>query len=130
MRKKKVTPGASEAKQRSPRRKHPRTATGKKADSELRASAEEKSRAGARERTEEGHLMAGRIPPSRKHAGRAAGATRKVDDAIRTHTPVTEDEKLLQQPRMVLTSRGLIHGGSCGSWASSSKALIRSRRWR
>jgi len=98
MRKKKVTPGASEAKQRSPRRKHPRTATGKKADSELRASAEEKSRAGARERTEEGHLMAGRIPPSRKHAGRAAGATRKVDDAIRTHTPVTEDEKLLQQP--------------------------------
>ena len=53
-----------------------------------------------RERTEEGHLMAGRLPPSRETAGRQAGATRKVDDAIRTYTP-TEDEKLLQQPSSV-----------------------------
>lgn len=78
--------------------KLPRTATGKKADPSLRASVEEEARAGTRERTEEGHLMAGRMPPSRMATGRAVGAARKVDEAIRSYTPVTEDEKLLQQP--------------------------------
>jgi uncharacterized protein (TIGR00730 family) len=78
--------------------KHPRTATGKKADPSLRAAAEAKARAGTRERTEEGHLMAGRMPPSQMASGRAVGATRKVDEAIRSYTPVTEDEELLQQP--------------------------------
>ncbi len=42
--------------------------------------------------------MAGRLPPSRATPARQAGATRKIDDAIRTYTPMTEDEKLLQQP--------------------------------
>jgi uncharacterized protein (TIGR00730 family) len=51
-----------------------------------------------RERTEEGHLMAGRLPPSQVTEGRQVGATRKVDDAIRTYMPMTEDEKLLQTP--------------------------------
>ena len=41
--------------------------------------------------------MAGRLPPSQVAAGRQVGATRKIDEAIRTYTP-TEDEKLLQQP--------------------------------
>lgn len=42
--------------------------------------------------------MAGRIPPSRETPARQSGPTRKIDDAIRSYTPVTEDEKLLQQP--------------------------------
>jgi uncharacterized protein (TIGR00730 family) len=80
------------------RKRHARTASGKKADPSSLASAEENARAGLRERTEEGHLMAGRLPPSRATPARQAGATVKIDDAIRTYTPVTEDEKLLQQP--------------------------------
>lgn len=98
MRKKKVTASKSVARSSKARTRHPRTATGKKADTALRASAEESARAGTRERTEEGHLMAGRIPPSRVTASRAAGATRRVDEAIRSYSVVTEDEKLLQQP--------------------------------
>jgi uncharacterized protein (TIGR00730 family) len=96
MKKKKATP-AVEPIGKKRRKRHPRTASGKKADPSSLASAEERSRAGMRERTEEGHLMAGRLPPSRVAAGRQAGATRKIDEAIRTYTP-TEDEKLLQQP--------------------------------
>ncbi len=42
-------------------------------------------------------MMAGRLPPSRATAARQAGATRTIDEAIRSYTPVTEDEKLLQQ---------------------------------
>ena len=42
--------------------------------------------------------MAGRLPPSRATPARQVGATVKVDDSIRSYTPVTEDEKLLQQP--------------------------------
>jgi uncharacterized protein (TIGR00730 family) len=80
------------------KKRHPRTASGKKADARSLASAEENARAGMRERTEEGHLMAGRLPPSHAVPGRQAGATRKVDDAIRSYTPLTEDEKLLQPP--------------------------------
>jgi uncharacterized protein (TIGR00730 family) len=75
----------------------PRTATGKKADPTLIAEAEADSREGLRERTEEGHLAAGRRPPSREALGRRSGATKiLVDQSIRDWSPpVTEDEKLL-----------------------------------
>jgi uncharacterized protein (TIGR00730 family) len=54
---------------------------------------------GLRGRTEEGHLKAGRTPPSQMTALRSSGATREVDDAIRNpYAIVTEDEKLLQRP--------------------------------
>jgi uncharacterized protein (TIGR00730 family) len=98
MARKKVIAGKTTAKKTKARVKHPRTATGKKADAALRASVEKEAREGTRERTEAGHLMAGRMPPSQKDVGRVSGATRKVDDAIRSYSPVTEDEKLLQQP--------------------------------
>ena len=98
MKKKKTTAAKPAAKKRVAPRRHPRTATGKKANMELLESAEKGARAGTRERTEEGHLMAGRMPPSQIAVGRRSGATRKVDDAIRSDAPVTEDEKLLQQP--------------------------------
>ena len=97
MKKKKSTAAKETRTARKPKR-HPRTASGKKADASSLASAEQNARAGLRERTEEGHLMAGRLPPSRATGGRQVGATRKVDDAIRSYTPMTEDEKLLQQP--------------------------------
>ncbi|HVF40107.1 MAG TPA: TIGR00730 family Rossman fold protein [Gemmatimonadaceae bacterium] len=79
--------------------KQPRTPTGKKASVATRATAEEKARAGMRERTEEGHRMAGRRPPSETSPGRRATDARPIDDSIRNlMVPVTEDEKLLQQP--------------------------------
>jgi len=74
-----------------------RTAGGKKLDSEVMASAEQQALQGLKQRTEEGHLKAGRTPPSQQGTGRRSGATRVVDDAIRSFGPVTEDEKLLQQ---------------------------------
>lgn len=53
-----------------------------------------------RERTEAGHLAAGRTPPSQRSPdAREAGATRVIDDAIRSYVgPLTEDQKLLQTP--------------------------------
>lgn len=96
--KKKATSGKTAAKPKGARSRHARTATGKKADPKLLASAEASAREGSRERTEEGHRMAGRTPPSKVAAGRQAGATVIVDEAIRSHRTVTEDEKLLQQP--------------------------------
>ena len=76
----------------------PRTATGKKSDPALSAEAEAESREGLRERTEEGHIAAGRLPPSREAPVRRSGATRiLVDHSIRDWIPpVTEDEKLLR----------------------------------
>jgi uncharacterized protein (TIGR00730 family) len=74
-----------------------RTAGGKKLNPEVMASAEQQALEGLKQRTEEGHLKAGRTPPSQQVSGRRAGGTRVVDDAIRG-MPVTEDEKLLQQP--------------------------------
>jgi len=75
-----------------------RTAGGKKLNPEVMASAEQKALEGLKQRTEEGHLKAGRTPPSQGGSGRrSSGATRLVDDAIRDAAPVTEDEKLLQQ---------------------------------
>src|SRR3954468_10395753 len=73
-----------------------RTAGGKKLNAEVMASAEQKALEGLKQRTEEGHLKAGRTPPSQVSTKRAAGAS-VVDDSIRA-APVTEDEKLLQQP--------------------------------
>jgi uncharacterized protein (TIGR00730 family) len=76
--------------------KHARTATGKKSDPQLLAAASLTAQQGLKERTEAGHRAAGRTPPSEKTHARVSGATRIVDDAIRTYTePVTEDEKLL-----------------------------------
>jgi uncharacterized protein (TIGR00730 family) len=82
---------------KAPKARAPRTATGKKADPTLIAEAEADSREGLRERTEEGHLAAGRRPPSREAPGRRSGATKiLVDQSIRDWSPpVTEDEKLL-----------------------------------
>jgi uncharacterized protein (TIGR00730 family) len=70
----------------------------RKMNSATMASAESNSMAGLRERTEVGHLAAGRVPPSQSQDSRRAGATRLVDDSIRNVyvAPVTEDEKLLQ----------------------------------
>src|SRR5215217_6860299 len=77
----------------------PRTASGKKADPGTMANAAANALDGLRERTEQGHLKAGRTPPSQTPALRSSGATREVDDAIRNpYATVTEDEKLLQQP--------------------------------
>src|SRR4051812_38979054 len=73
-----------------------RTAGGKKLNPEVMASTEQKALEGLKQRTEEGHLKAGRTPPSQQD-GRRSGATRVVDDAIRDAAPITEDEKLLQQ---------------------------------
>ena len=77
-----------------------RTASGKKANPELLASAQQEAQQGARERTEEGHLAAGRVPPSQGVEKRVSGATaRVIDDAIRDwRPPMTEDEKLLSAP--------------------------------
>jgi hypothetical protein len=84
-----------------------KTATGKVADVAERAQAERGAREGLRERTEAGHVKAGRTPPSQTDGGRQAGPVkivapqpteRPIDHAIRDYIPppVTEDEKLLR----------------------------------
>ena len=84
---------------RRSRRKSARTATGKQSDPALLAQASQTALEGLRERTEEGHLAAGRTPPSQKTGQRRSGSSKVIDDAIRdVYVPVTEDEKLLQQP--------------------------------
>ena len=76
-----------------------RTASGKKSDPQLLAAAALGAQEGLRERTEAGHLWAGRTPPSQQSASRNSGAARVVDDSIRSYVgPVTEDQKLLQTP--------------------------------
>jgi uncharacterized protein (TIGR00730 family) len=82
-----------------------RTAGGKKLNPEVLASAEQKALEGLKQRTEEGHLKAGRTPPSQQGPAKLATVTRRIDDAIRDSAPVTEDEKLLQQtgPRLDFT---------------------------
>jgi len=76
----------------------PRTAAGKKPQPDLLASAGFKAIAGVRERTEAGHLAAGRVPPSRPADQRRAAGAPVIDDSIREvfSAPVTEDEKLLR----------------------------------
>jgi len=81
---------------RAPKQKVARTASGKKASPEVLAEASATAREGMRERTEAGHRMAGRTPPSEKSPARSSGAVKVVDDSIRSYAPVTEDEKLLQ----------------------------------
>jgi len=83
-------------KPKSRRKKSARTTTGKPMNSAVLASAEESSLAALKERTEVGHRKAGRTPPSQATDVRHAGATRVIDEAIRDHVVVTEDEKLLQ----------------------------------
>src|SRR5438132_3500248 len=88
-----------ERKQRIARTSTARTAGGKKASPEVMAEAAITASEGLRERTEAGHRAAGRTPPSEKTPARTSGATRIIDDAIRSPgPPVTEDEKLLQGP--------------------------------
>ena len=67
-------------------------------DPDRRADAEKRALEGVRERTEEGHLLAGRTPPSQGTSPRTSGAHRSVDTAIRDAVVLTEDAKLLQQP--------------------------------
>jgi uncharacterized protein (TIGR00730 family) len=86
------------AKPKTRRKKSARTTTGKPMNPAVLASAEESSLAGLKERTEVGHLKAGRTPPSQVADTRQAGATRVIDEAIRDHVVETEDEKLLQRP--------------------------------
>ncbi|HXC26056.1 MAG TPA: TIGR00730 family Rossman fold protein [Gemmatimonadaceae bacterium] len=79
--------------------KPPRTASGKRVNPGLLETASAEALAGTKERTETGHIKAGRTPPSQTTAARQSGATRVIDDSIRDYSPtVTEDEKLLQAP--------------------------------
>ena len=90
----------TKSKPRAKRAGTPRTASGKRADPGLLAAAQQEAQQGARQRTEEGHLAAGRVPPSQGVETRVSGATaRVIDDAIRDwRPPITEDEKLLSGP--------------------------------
>src|SRR5437762_8527353 len=98
MKKNKDKTDAGRASATAPKSTKARTAGGKKLNPQVMASAEQKALEGLKQRTEEGHLKAGRTPPSQGvAAGRRSGDTVVIDDAIRT-APVTEDEKLLQQP--------------------------------
>jgi uncharacterized protein (TIGR00730 family) len=74
-------------------------------DPDRRASAEKRALEGLKERTEEGHLLAGRTPPSQGTSPRTSGAHRTVDTSIRDAVALTEDAKLLQQPGGVGTRR-------------------------
>ncbi len=80
---------------RAPRKTTARTAGGKKADPATLKAAERESREGLRERTEAGHLAAGRLPPSQEGGARRSGATKVVDESIRSANLHTEDAKLL-----------------------------------
>ncbi|HET9426396.1 MAG TPA: TIGR00730 family Rossman fold protein [Gemmatimonadaceae bacterium] len=82
-----------------PNKRKARTATGKKADPGTLAAAALDSQEGLRERTEAGHRAAGRTPPSAVSPKRMSGATRIVDDDIRSYAGlITEDQKLLETP--------------------------------
>ena len=61
-----------------------------------RADAEKRALEGFKERTEAGHLLAGRTPPSQGTTPRTSGAHRSVDTSIRDAVVLTEDAKLLQ----------------------------------
>ncbi|HEY8795784.1 MAG TPA: TIGR00730 family Rossman fold protein [Gemmatimonadaceae bacterium] len=80
------------------------TGTGKPAEAGIIADAEERARAALRERTEQGHILAGRTPPSQRVPRvQTSGPTkikanaRPFDYSIRDDRPLTEteDEKLL-----------------------------------
>ena len=65
---------------------------------DLLRSASQEAVDGLRERTEQGHLAAGRTPPSQTSAARTSGAHQAIDTSIRDVLAVTEDAKLLQLP--------------------------------
>jgi uncharacterized protein (TIGR00730 family) len=89
----------AKAAKRSTAPRKARSATGKRMDPDRRADAESKALEGVKARTEEGHLAAGRTPPTMETPGRSKGASRIVDESIRDYpTVVTEDEKLLATP--------------------------------
>jgi uncharacterized protein (TIGR00730 family) len=80
------------------------TGTGKRANPKIIADAEERARAALRERTEQGHILAGRTPPSQRvprvqtsGPTKIKANTRPLDFSIRDDRPLTEteDEKLL-----------------------------------
>jgi|SRR5664279_615958 len=80
------------------------TGTGKHVKPAEIADAEERARAGLRERTEQGHILAGRTPPSQRVPRVQTSGPRKIkanirpfDYSIRDDRPLTEteDEKLL-----------------------------------
>jgi uncharacterized protein (TIGR00730 family) len=92
---------AGDDRKRRARTPQARTATGKKADPDVLARAEESAREYLRERTEFGHIAAGRTPPSQAEGARRSGATKvHVDESIRSYIGplITEDQKLLQTP--------------------------------
>ena len=80
------------------------TGTRKRARPVIIADAEERARAALRERTEQGHILAGRTPPSQRvprvqtsGPTKIKANTRPLDFSIRDDRPLaeTEDEKLL-----------------------------------
>ena len=98
----KSTPDAT--KKKKGKKKAVVTGTGKRANPGIIADAEERARAALRERTEQGHILAGRTPPSQRVPRvQTSGPTkikaspRPIDFSIRDDRPLTEteDEKLL-----------------------------------
>ncbi|HSJ63427.1 MAG TPA: TIGR00730 family Rossman fold protein [Gemmatimonadaceae bacterium] len=91
------TPPRKKTPQGKTRKARTRTAAGKRPDPQRMERAEQESRDWLRQRTEEGHLAAGRLPPSQGQPTRHVGAAEvAIDQSIRTFAPVTEDEKLLR----------------------------------
>src|SRR5581483_8283472 len=75
----------------------PRTATGKQLDLDALRTVERAAIQGVRERTEEGHLLAGRTPPSQlRDASRRSGAVRVVEESIRDRPPRTDPWRVLK----------------------------------
>ncbi len=79
---------------KSPRRRGGRQS---RIDPERRIAAERSALEGLRERTEQGHRLAGRTPPSPTEP-RTSGAHRVIDTSIRESLIMTADAKLLQPP--------------------------------
>ena len=81
------------------------------------------------ERTEAGHLLAGRTPPSQGVAPRTSGAHRTIDTAIRDccHAHRGREAPPAARRARRATSRRPIRGACCASWASSSRASTTSR---
>ena len=88
--------GASQRREEGKRRRSRNSKA--RIDPDRRADAEKRALEGLKERTEAGHLLAGRAPPSQGAAPRTSGAHRIVDSSIRDPVALTEDAKLLQQP--------------------------------
>jgi uncharacterized protein (TIGR00730 family) len=87
-------------KKKSSKRARPvRTASGKRMNPELLKEASDQALAGTKERTDVGHMKAGRTPPAQTAPPRKGRPQRVIDESLRDYTPaVTEDEKLLQGP--------------------------------